>query len=60
MKQAGFVYALYVEGSFVEHFKTINDAKNFVEIGKISGDLKVFIKPVVYFSCKKTEGKSDV
>ena len=57
MKTAGFIYALYVEGSFVEHFKTIEDAKNFVAVGKVSGDQKVFIKPVVFFKCSKSEQK---
>ncbi len=55
MKASGFIYALYIEGQFIEHFKTSDDAKNFCKESVISGDQKVVVKPVVYFSCKRSE-----
>lgn len=55
MKQKGFIYGLYIEGMFIEHFATPEDAKSFTKDSQVSGDQKVVIRPVVYFTHKGKE-----
>ena len=57
MKTAGFIYALYIEGQFIEHFKTADDAKNFCKSGNVVGDQKVVVRPIVYFRHKEPSKK---
>jgi len=54
MKQKGFIYAVYIEGQFIEHFATPQDAKNFLEDNKVMGDQKTVIRPIVYFTHKRS------
>lgn len=53
MKIRGFVWALYVERNFIEHFDSFESAMAFAN--KYYKDNAKFVKPVVYFSFEAEE-----
>ena len=52
MKQKGFIYALYINNTFIEHFDSVDSAKQCAKEATLNGDNPVFVRPIVYFSSK--------